>query len=455
MRFAAALLVMIGCGDNQLPAPDAPMDQFDVLAQLSALPGVSATVWQAPQGFVPEAGYTYYDIEFTQPIDHDHPELGTFQQYAALMWRDRAAPVVLFNGGYNAAWTRNLTEPAVILGANQLSLEYRFYGGSKPASPIDWTKLTVHQNIEDEHAILSEVRPVMGGLVFETGGSKGGENALQHMSLYPNDIYAVVAYVAPVITAKPDLRYATILDDIGTESCRTALRAIQREMLMRRTAMQTRASATDAYAIAGVAHATETSIVELEFAFWMTRGENDCDVVPATTDTDDNLYKFLVATSGPSGYDDATLRASGGQYIYQDQYELGYPVWEHAHLDDLMMFSYEDWSAYLPAQPPHYDPAAPIALAGWLAAAPPHHVLFVGGEWDPWSAGYPPMATSADAIRLTVPHGSHWSTSIFNLASGDRATAVATLQSWAGSAAAVVRRPPGPITARRPVDRAR
>ena len=349
MRAAAILLIAIGCGTSPptYDVPDGAPATPDILGKLGALPGVTATEWTPPAGFVPEPGYRYFDLHFAQPFDHDHPEISTFEQYGALMWRDAAAPLVLFTGGYDAAWTRNRTEPAQILDANQLSLEYRFYGTSRPPlldATLDLTMLTVHQNIEDEHAILAKLHPLYTGATVQTGGSKGGENALQHASLYPADLDAVVAYVAPVITAKPDQRYATILDDIGIPACRTALRALQREMLTRRTAMQTRASATDDYTIAGVAHATETSIVELEFAFWMTRGEKDCGFVPATTDTDDNLYKFLNATSGPSGYDDATLLTSGGQYIYQDQYQLGYPVWEHAHLDDLMMFSYEDWS---------------------------------------------------------------------------------------------------------------
>ena len=38
---------------------------------------------------------------------------------------------------------------------------------------------------------------------------------------------------------------------------------------------------------------------------------------------------------GPAGYADAIELSSGQQYIYQDQAQLGYPVWNHAYLDDL------------------------------------------------------------------------------------------------------------------------
>jgi hypothetical protein len=455
-----ALLLSSACGDNLAGEPDAGMvdagPEADILVRLNALPGVMATEWQPPMGFPAEPGYRYFDLWFTQPVDHDHPSAGTFPQYVALMHKDTTSPLVVYTSGYDASWRVSLTEPAEIVEGNQISLEYRFYGESHPAT-VDWTKLTVAQAQADEHAILTALATIYTGKKIETGGSKGGENAMEHMSLYPQDLDAVVAYVAPVITDKPDLRYATVLDDIGIPSCRTALRAVQRELLVRHAAMETRAAALDAYTIAGVAHATETAIVELEFSFWMTRGEAACGVVPATTASDAVLYKFLDDTGGPSGYDDDELRTSGYQYIYQDQLELGYPIWEHAHLDDLMQFSYEDWSAYLPTPVTTYDPAAPRALAAYLAGSP-HHVMHIGGEWDPWGAGYPTIATTGGSLDFRVPHGSHWSSGIYSLAPADRTLATNTLRAWAGlPPVATQRRPPasmatpGPRDPRRPL----
>jgi hypothetical protein len=151
-------------------------------------------------------------------------------------------------------------------------------------------------------------------------------------------------------------------------------------------------------------------------------------MVPATTATDAALYEFLSFASPPSGYDDATDAASTMQYTYQWQAQLGYPVLDHAYLDDLTMFSYEDWSSFLPATPPDYDPSVPKALAAWLASSAPHHVIFLGGEWDPWGAGYP--ETSSAVTRFTVAHGSHWSALIGNLASADQMSLIATLRGW-------------------------
>jgi hypothetical protein len=425
-----------------------------VLDQLNALPGVTATEWTPPaQGFTAEPGYRYFDLTFTEPIDHAG-DAGTFELHAALMHADQAAPLVVYAGGYDLdGAARHLSEPAVLVGGNQVALEYRFYGGSIPDTGVPWPELRVAQWGADQHAIVSALASIYTGARIATGGSKGGENALEQDLLYPGDYDGVVAYVPPVITAYPDERYEGILDRIGTDSCRTALRAIARELLVRRDALQPKFAATATYDVAGIAHAYETAVVELEFSFWMTRGISDCDKVPATTDSDDALAQFLEDTSPPEGYDDASLAASGSQYIYQDHVELGYPVLDHQELDDLMMYSYEDWSAYLPPnQPTTYDPTLALQLSDWVTNDA-QHVMLVGGQWDPWGAGYPPVAPGRDAYEYIAPQASHWSTFIATLSTDDQKAALVELAAWAHVPVAsgdVVRRR-GAELARRPI----
>src|SRR4029079_1652104 len=107
-----------------------------------------------------------------------------------------------------------------------------------------------------------------------------------------------------------------------------------------------------------------------EFAYWMKRpAPPDCASLPdAATLDDDALYDVLDHVNSPHGYDDASQLRSGMQYVWQDAHELGYPVWEHAHLDALMMYSYEDWGPMLPpgTTKPAYDPSSPRALADWV-----------------------------------------------------------------------------------------
>jgi hypothetical protein len=404
-------------------------DDRDIFDRLSDLPGVTVAEWMPPDDFDPPAGVRYFDLWFELPIDHDDPAQGTFLDYAALQHVDEDAPLVLYSSGYGAGRTRTPSEPAAILDANQLSIEYRFYEGSRPES-IPWDRLRVAQATADQHEMVTALASIYGGPRIATGGSKGGEHAMQFAHDYPGDVDGVVAYVAPVITDLPDLRYEGNLDVIGLPDCRESLRAIARELLVRRDAMESRAELEASFAIAGVDHAVETAVVELEFAFWMTRGELDCGAVPPTTADDDALYEFLADTSWPGAYGDEDLRTYGAQYLYQDQVELGYPVWEHTYLDDLLVYVYEDWSAYLPDAPLFYANDKPVELDAWLTTDAPR-VMLILGEWDPWSPGAPASLGGEDSARYVVPHGSHWSSRIDTLPAAERDEAITTLLRWA------------------------
>ena len=424
------------CGDGQAAPSDAsPADAsaLDIAVQLAALPGVTVQELTAPQSFQVTTGYRYFDLWFTEPIDHNHPEAGTFQLYAALMHHDAAAPLVIYTSGYDAGWTRYLSEPAYLVGGNQISLEYRFYSHSQPTGGVtDWSLLNVYQASADFHDIITQIRNIYSGKRIATGGSKGGLTPMNHHQLYPGDFDAVVAYVPPVIPALPDYRYATDLDDIGTDACRTQLRALQRKMLTDRDAMQTLAQGDGTtYDIAGVAHATETAIVEFEFSFWMTQGIGKCASLPTVTDTDAKIFDALNTAGGPSGYGDAELLLSGQQYIYQDMSQEGYPIWEHAHLNDLMHFSYENWDAYLPTRDFSYSPAAQTLLQDFLATDA-DHVMIIGGQWDPWGPGYPKLSSTHDNATFIVPQGSHWSSGIYSLQGSDVQSALSMLDRWAG-----------------------
>ena len=420
--WIAAAGLIAACGDDRAP---------DILERLQLVPDVAVVEVPPPTDVPARPGYRYFDLWFIQPLDHDGGDGRAYVEYVALMHRDVDAPLVVYTSGYDAARTRTLTEPATLLDANQISIEYRFYGRSRPED-VPWPALDVRRAADDEHHVVEELATIYQGARIATGGSKGGEAALFHDLLYPGDYDGVVAYVAPVITDLPDPRYATVLDDIGTPECRARLRALQREMLTRRAAMETRAATDGSYRIAGVGKATETAIVELEFAFWMTRGVAYCGSVPDPSVGDDTLYGFLADVSPPAGYDDVSTLAFGEQYAYQVATELGYPVWQHAHLDDLMQYTYEDWSAFMPSGPrPGYDPSLARTLETWLATSA-DRVLLVEGQWDPWGAGYPDLAAGHDAYALTVPYGSHWSSGIYSLDGVDQATALRALGRWAG-----------------------
>src|SRR2546423_8910151 len=97
MRLAIWCVVLAACGGNHEQAidggPDAP---GDIGAELAALPGV--TVTEMPPMSAPP-GYRYFVLEVTQPIDHDDPGAGTFQQEVSLIHIDATAPMVAATSG--------------------------------------------------------------------------------------------------------------------------------------------------------------------------------------------------------------------------------------------------------------------------------------------------------------------------------------------------------------------
>jgi hypothetical protein len=421
--LALVLPLAAACGDN--------LDGFDLLGELAALPGVE--VVEVTPG-EPNEGLRYFDLWFDQPIDHGAAGGPVFRTYGALIHVDADAPLVVYTSGYGAGRLRSRGEVATLVGGNQLSLEYRYYRDSIPTPP-DWSKLDVAQASADIHHVVELVKPLYPGAWLNTGGSKGGETTLHSRYFYPDDFAGSVAYVTPVRLGNPDLRYSGILDRIGDPDCRIRLRAAQRELAVRRAAMIARAEAGgDDYAVLGVDYAVETAIVEVEWAFWQYRGFEDCDEVPAPTADDATLGQFLDDTSPPAAYADVELAANYGAFAYQAMTELGYPLIDHPHLEDLTVYDYQDLRPFLPAGVDGdalvFDPTFDQALLDW-AATTADRVLIVDGEWDPWSGGAVTLAPDRDARRYVAPRASHGA-SIADLTDVDRSDAMSRLARWTG-----------------------
>ena len=151
LMYAAAVagsagVAGLGCGDN-FEAPALTAEQLFV--KLRQLPGV--TVQETPTD---QPGFHYYILHFTQPVDHEDPSLGTFEQEVSLLHRDERAkvPMVIATTGYADYIHDKPVELTRLLAANQVSIEHRFFGASRP-DPADWTKLTIKQMADDEHAV--------------------------------------------------------------------------------------------------------------------------------------------------------------------------------------------------------------------------------------------------------------------------------------------------------------
>ncbi|MBX3159978.1 MAG: aminopeptidase [Deltaproteobacteria bacterium] len=423
-RFAAlaVALALVACGGD---------DDSTLRDKLRALPGV--TVDPEPTD---TAGYSYYILRFTQPVDHDDPGGPTFQQLVSFIHRDDGAPMVVHTTGYWDYTNDRPVELTRLLRANQLSIEHRFFATSRP-EPADWTKLTIKQMADDQHAIITALRGIFPDVAFlTTGGSKGGMTAMYHRRFYPDDVEGTVPYVAPQSFGAPDPRYATVFDTIGPPACRQAVRDLAVEMLQnRRAALLARAEAQAAtddhvYTRILIGPAVESSVVSLEWAYWQYFGNNFCDKLPATTDTDQKLFDFLETISPVGDNDDASI-AGFEAYYYQAYAQLGYPDGGTAYLEPYLMYTDRDYDNVVPTGLPAYDGGAAMHDIDGFVRASGDRLLFVYGEWDPWTAGRFELGGATDSLSLTQPRGTHGAR-LARLADADREAAFARLEAWTG-----------------------
>ncbi|MGN6110854.1 MAG: S28 family serine protease, partial [Kofleriaceae bacterium] len=425
--FLAACVVLAACGDDG-PAPVGPSGD-EVLARLRALDGVTAA--EEPTS---TPGMRYFVAWFTQPVDHEDPGGQTFQQRVSLLHHDGAAPMIALTSGYWDFYQDYPDELTQLLDANQISIEHRFFGQSRP-DPADWSKLTIRQMADDQHHIIAALRTIYPGAFVTTGASKGGMTATYHRRFYPDDVEGTVPYVAPLSFEVGDPRYAVFLDAVGPSDCRAAVRAVATEMLQNRRAELREIAEAQAtqqgyqYTRVALDPALESAIVSLEWSFWQYYGIEACASVPRPAASDLELWRFLDQISPVSDNDDTSIGLFDA-YYYQAAAQLGAPAGGAAYLEDYLMYSDADYAGIYPTALPAYDGGAAMRdIDAFVQQG--ERWLFVYGEWDPWTAGAYQLGAATDSLLLTQARGDHGS-EIRGLAPADRALAFAKLAAWTG-----------------------
>jgi hypothetical protein len=440
LALLAALGPWAGCSDDAGPGDDidAAVPPDPRLGEmLGGIDGVVGVDELAPVG-----DRRRFELRFEQPVDHGDLAGPRFPQKVTLLHRGFAAPMVLVSTGYHDFLSPFQAEPTALLDANQIVIEHRYFGASRPA-PVDWAFLDVAQAAADHHRVVAALRPLYTGAWISTGASKGGSVSVFHRRFYPDDVDGTVAYVAPISFAAGDPRYEGFFDQLdqalGDDDCVERVRAVQRRALLERVALEEHvtsvaASRGDTFErMGGLPRALETAVVELEWTFWQYMGLSACGLVPGAGATVDQVVDFVDVSGVISSVTDQQIEAFE-PYFYQAATEMGYPGVPHEHLADLLQFDYEAASELLLPEgvdAPAHDPAPMQDVADWLAGEG-ERVLFVYGAHDPWTAGRFELGQARDSY-LYVAATSHGAT-ILDLAEADRQAAEETLARWAGVA---------------------
>ena len=405
--------------------PACPTDIVDRLGDIDGL-----TVTELPTD---HEGYRYFELHFRQPADHDAPAGERFQQYITLLHRSYDAPMVLRTLGYHNTRGDRKAELTELLSANQLVVEHRFFSGSTPASG-DLDLLNIQQAATDHHRIVEAFKPIYSGTWINTGHSKGGMTAFFHRRFYPDDVDATVSYVAPLTYGLLDERYLDFVANVGPEECNQALWDLQREALVRRDGLIDILQETTDWTyhwMGGTERAFETTVLEVPFAFWQYHGESHCAAIPTAAATDQELFDFIEEYVGWVYLSDAALDHYSA-YYYQAHTELGYPDVATEHLDDLLVTDppSPEAGALRPGVTATFDPDAMQDIQQWIATEG-RRMMFVYGEYDPWTAGMVELGDANDSYIFVDPAGTHGSY-IRTLETEDRETALAILQRWTG-----------------------
>lgn len=406
----------------------------DVLASLNCLDGVKA------EEVIPSTigGYRQFEVTITQETDHSAKGQEQFQQRLVLLHKGWNEPMVLQTSGYSI-FSVGLSRLAQTFGANQIQVEHRFFSTSTPKSR-DWTKLNIEQSAADFHRVTTVFKQLYAQRWVGTGASKGGMTSTYHRAFYPDDLDGTVADVAPLSFSTDDARYVQFVDNVGGTKyaeCRERLAGLQHALMSRSSELVKRVEG-DFSQLGSAGVAFEHAVIELPFAFWQYGNPEDknlgCNAIPVSDDGDNAIYEFLNNVNEVSGYgQDGFDRFAS--YYYQSGTQLGGPGAKLSHLSDVRQFDYL-MSQYMPHGVPYsYSNDAMHGIERWVQNDA-RAVMFVYGEYDPWSAGAYPMSESAksrDVYKFVAPAANH-SAKFTQLNDTDKKASMEILSRWFGKA---------------------
>jgi PS-10 peptidase S37 len=378
--------------------------------------------------------YLKYELTIRQPLDHLHPEKGSFYQHVILLHKGFGHPTVMETQGYSIYDGRNEIEK--VLDANDLNIEYRFYGRSLPDS-MRWECLTIEQATADLHAINLLFRKIYKGKWISTGISKGGETTLYYKCFYPDDVDLSVPYVAPLDNSLEDLRIYHFFDTIGTADCRAKIRAAQVFLLQHETEAveklkwYARGAGLHFSYTGSIGKSFEYAVLEYPFAFWQYNGQ--CDSVPMGKKLDDYV-ESLIKVSDLSGFADEGIMPFIAHY-YQAATQSGYYAYNIAPFKKYLRYFTANPSAIFPpkgvALKP-FDPALNARVARWLADSG-NNILYIYGGIDTWTSAGVIVSDKVNSHRFVVPGATHATARIRNMSAAmqqefaDRAKTLAGL----------------------------
>ncbi len=393
--------------------------------RLKDLPGVTVEKIQGDTTFA-----AYYEMWFTQPIDHENPELGTFKQRVLLGHHAFENPMVVEIQGYNI-WTEKAGELSKLLNANQLTIEHRYFNNSRPDS-LNWKYLNIKQAAADQHVVIQALKKIYQTKWISTGISKGGQTTIYHRYFYPNDVDVSVPYVAPHNLAREDSRIQKHLANVGNEKTRDKIYQFQLACFKNKEKLLPLADAhakEKKYSFSmGLEKALDLSILEYSFAYWQWGGITFYNI-PDENSSVEELFAHLIKVSGMDFFDEISLKPSLAFY-HQALSEIGMYCYEIAPFKQYLNYKKDlTFDHVFPNEPiREFDASSMIKINKWLQTDA-EKMLFIYGEYDTWSATQVNLNGNTNCKKFINPEGSH-KTRINSFPDEMRKEILTSLEKW-------------------------
>ena len=354
-----------------------------------------------------------YVTYFTQPLDHRHPEKGSFRQRVIVSHIGFDRPTVIVTEGYGAAYalrSQYREELSKLLNANMIFVEYRYFLESTP-EPKDWQYLTAENSADDLHAITTAFKNIYPGKWIATGISKGGQTTLLYRTFYPDDVDISVPYVAPLCYGVEDGRHEPFLHKVSTPENRKIIEDFQLEALKRKATLLPRFEkycTEKNYSFrAPIEEIYDYSVLEYSFALW--QWGTPISSIPATTASDDEIFSHLLAISEPGYF---TADSPNASFFVQAARELGYYGYDIQPFKQYLSIQSSEGYLHLLMLPEElkdmpFDKALSKKITKFLKKQDPK-MIFIYGQNDPWTAAGVTWLKNKKNIHVFIqPNGSH------------------------------------------------
>ncbi len=403
--------------------------QDTLISRIENLPGVSGVTRLAAKDFKDK-----YVLYVEQPLDHSNPALGTFKQRVFVMNVSFDRPTVIVTEGYGAGYAASpgyRDEISRLVDANIVVVEHRYFLNSTPENK-DWKYLTAQNSAYDLHNVRQLLGTFYKNKWIATGISKGGQTALIYTAFFPEDLDITVPYVAPLCKGKEDGRHEPFLRNFaGTAQERAKIEEFQIEVLSRRATLQPK---FDSLCIARkyefklpLPEIYDYTVLEYPFSFW--QWGSPIANVPAKDASDNDIFKYWIKMVSPDYY---LKESSTTSFFVQASRELGYYGYDIKPFKGLLAIKsakgYLD-NIFVPKEAQgKFDKTLYKKLKKFVAKGN-SKMMFIYGEFDPWSAVKVSEPKDKNVVLFIQPKGSH-GTRISTLPAEMKAEAVSLLKKW-------------------------